>query len=300
MSLSLLSLQATIICDGKAMDTYFVQQAGASALSAYVASEAGKQFKVVTKHNATDFELTIHLYIDGERVKSRQVRAGKEREFIGLRAGASTVRPFKFQEVELVDPDVEDATIAPDMGTIELQAFRSRTVGYRPQKLNYHRDLPRGHISERSKKAGWHRVSTADEMPTSKCSNLCSLPTFLDPPGVRYASIKIFYRPLELLKAQGIVSALGVGNRLADRSKAGGKRHAEDDLPTLPKKRRASAIKEEAHSVDNAHALQTQIWNLQVSHAVVDCHPIRSTVARAVQVRCFRWRTGELHRQAQA
>lgn len=42
MSLSLLSLQATVICDGKAMDTYSVQQDGASALSAYVASEAGK------------------------------------------------------------------------------------------------------------------------------------------------------------------------------------------------------------------------------------------------------------------
>lgn len=127
------------------------------------------------KHDATDFELTTHLYIDGECVKSRQVRAGKEREFIGLRTGASTICPFKFQEVELVgmmhiclvrisilmcveDPDVEDATIAPGMGTIELQAFRSRTVGYRPWTLKHFRDLPRGHISERSKKAGWHRV----------------------------------------------------------------------------------------------------------------------------------------------
>jgi hypothetical protein len=42
MSLTLLSLECAISCDGKEMEMYAVQQEGPSALTAYVASEAGK------------------------------------------------------------------------------------------------------------------------------------------------------------------------------------------------------------------------------------------------------------------
>ena len=57
------------------------------------------------------------------------------------------------------DPDVEDAPVVPpEMGTIELRAYRirvARKVAHRPS-AQY--GLHRGHVSERSKKAGWHHV----------------------------------------------------------------------------------------------------------------------------------------------
>jgi len=56
------------------------------------------------------------------------------------------------------DPDVEDAPVVPEMGMIELRAFRTRpvrTVEYQPD-AQY--GLHRGRVSERSKKAGWHHV----------------------------------------------------------------------------------------------------------------------------------------------
>ena len=56
------------------------------------------------------------------------------------------------------DPDVEDAPVVPEMGTIELRAYRTRavrTVDYRSSEQN---GLHRGRVSERSKKAGWHHV----------------------------------------------------------------------------------------------------------------------------------------------
>jgi hypothetical protein len=55
------------------------------------------------------------------------------------------------------DPDVEDAPVVPEMGTIEVQAYRcqvGRTVEYQHKDFK----LNGGRVSERSKKAGWHHV----------------------------------------------------------------------------------------------------------------------------------------------
>jgi hypothetical protein len=56
---------------------------------------------------------------------------------------------------------VENAPVVPEMGTIELRAFRYRagTVRYRKVRNTDYRDrLHQGRVSERSKKAGWHYV----------------------------------------------------------------------------------------------------------------------------------------------
>ena len=58
------------------------------------------------------------------------------------------------------DPDLEDAPIAPEMGTIELKAYRCRKRGIIGESNQFANEDPhRGHISERSKKAGWHHVA---------------------------------------------------------------------------------------------------------------------------------------------
>jgi hypothetical protein len=109
--------------------------------------------------------------------------------------------------------------MVPEMGTIELRAYRSRTIGYEPhKKKEYTQRLHLGRVSELSKKAGWHRVgyvlysylgslhlsllgfahqasSTADEIPTSESRGYSARYIDIDPPGVRYVTFKIFYRP---------------------------------------------------------------------------------------------------------
>ena len=118
--------------------------------------------------------LVLSLYIDGERVDERHLRAGLRGELPGIRKTTSSILPFKFQNVQLVgaylrhslrrtflipteDPDVENAPVVPEMGTIELRAYRCRAQCIVPY-LPHTNGLREGRVSERSKKAGWHHV----------------------------------------------------------------------------------------------------------------------------------------------
>jgi hypothetical protein len=65
------------------------------------------------------------------------------------------------------DPDLEHAPVVPDMGTIEIRAFRTQTPrGLRVEEMTEHElksrsgthRLHQGRVSERSKQSGWHHV----------------------------------------------------------------------------------------------------------------------------------------------
>ena len=55
------------------------------------------------------------------------------------------------------DPDVEDAPVVPEIGTIEVRAYRCQSGRLVEYQHRNHR-LNEGRVSERSKKAGWHHV----------------------------------------------------------------------------------------------------------------------------------------------
>ena len=128
--------------------------------------------------NRLDFDLSVTFCIDGEQT-SWMIRAGKfvPAKIPGILMSATSARPFKFQELELVgafpnipripcfvssfaaaeDPDMEDAPVVPELGTIELRAYRcqfGRGAEYQHKDFK----LNEGRVSERSKKAGWHHV----------------------------------------------------------------------------------------------------------------------------------------------
>src|SRR6266702_258188 len=122
MPLRLPSLNAAIVCDGKELEAYDVKQEGTSSLSAFIASEAGKmralfppgltaadtnrfatqQFKITYSNNLTNSEVAIFLHIDGRLVESVYSRAGSSGKFLGPYKSACSIRPFKFQELQLV------------------------------------------------------------------------------------------------------------------------------------------------------------------------------------------------------
>jgi len=286
MPLSLPPLNFAIICDGYEMETYDAKLDGPNSIRAYVASEAGKQFRIVFSNNLFDHDLALALYIDGERVYRSYLRARQRGQIIGIPKTTSSVLPFKFQELQVVDPDVENAPVVPEMGTIELRAFRcqaQRTVQYLYNTTN---GLHQGRVSERSKKAGWHHVSTADEVPAN-------VPTFsvyadlFDPKDVPFASVKIFYRPRELLMAEGVITRYGVGARIGGGSEANERKRAREDYPPGPstKRRTGSTVKKEEMSV-NARAQRIQALRAELNSLTAEQSGSSSSVKREFKSPC--------------
>ncbi|KAH9011325.1 hypothetical protein EDB85DRAFT_2297162 [Lactarius pseudohatsudake] len=238
-------MNAAVVCDGKVLETYDVKQEGTSSLTAFIPSETGtianrhgtnhstiQQFKIKFSNNLTNFEFAIILHIDGRRVQTMHCRPGARDEFLGPYNSACTALPYKFHELQLVDPDpdLEDAPVAPEMGTIELKVYRCQkrcTAG--PISLFTHNDLHQGRVSERSKKAGWHHVAY---VPSVESYSPCHYQGYhyLDPwTGPPYASIKVFYRPKELLRALGIIPGNDVSRQ--GSSVNNNKRAIEDGSP---------------------------------------------------------------------
>jgi hypothetical protein len=242
-------MSAAIICDGKELETYDAKQEGTSSLTAFIASEAGKQFEIKVSNNLTNFQLAIFLHIDGRLVDRRHLRFGSSGIFSGLNKSERSILPFKFQELQLVDPDLEDAPVAPEIGTIELKAYRCQALCITgPSSSRPLDDLHWGRISECSKKAGWHHVATGDEIPVAKPSHRVTVEYLDSSKGPPYASIKVFYRPRELLRAQGIIPGTDVGRQgspLNDK-----KRAREDGSPGPSRSRPKVKIKREGLSGD--------------------------------------------------
>ncbi|KAH9990356.1 hypothetical protein BJV77DRAFT_622122 [Russula vinacea] len=263
MPLSLPSLDFAIICEGNELKTYGVKQEGSNSTTAFVASEAGKQFSITYKNDLSDLDLSADLYIDGVCIHNGFLKAGRQCEVLGIPKTASSVLAFKFQELELVDPDVENAPVLPEfpeMGTIELRTFRCRVL----RTAQYHNldyRLHQGRVSKHSEKAGWHHVSTADEIPSARHTWAKDLLAYLDPRDAPYASVKIFYRPRELLVARGVIARHNVGAGNGNRE--GKKRAREDGSPgpspskTKTKRRTKPTVREEVS------ALSQQIQALQ-------------------------------------
>ncbi|KAN0130158.1 hypothetical protein V8E53_012103 [Lactarius tabidus] len=269
MPLSLPAMNAAIVCDGKELETYDVKQESTSSMTGFIASEAGKQFKITVSNNLSNSGFSLRVFVDGRRVEKVFLKAGSSEECLGVQKSSSSILPFKFQELQLVDPDLEDAPAAPEMGTIELQVYRCQKVGIKKRsKWQYkHEDLHWGRISERSKKAGWHHVATGDEIPVKRVHKILS--DYLDSEdGPPYASIKIFYRPRELLRAQGIIPLNDVGNPgspIRNKKRA----REEDGSPGPSRSHPKITVKSEGLSGDLAtqriEALQAELDVLKAS-----------------------------------
>ncbi|KAN0130160.1 hypothetical protein V8E53_012105 [Lactarius tabidus] len=239
MPLTLPAMNVAIVCNDEELETYDVKQEGTSTLTAFVASEAGKQFKITYSNKLSIYAVAIFLHVDGRQVQAMCPRPGSSGEFLGPYKTECSILPLKFQELQLVDPDLEDAPFTPEMGTIELKAYRCQNVKQTPSGSSKHafEDLHLGRISERSKKAGWHHVGAGDETVARRQATVSV--DYLDPPtGPPYASIKIFYRPRELLRAQGIIPANDVDRQ---ESPINNKKRAREDGSPGPSRSRPKA-----------------------------------------------------------
>ncbi|KAI0067646.1 hypothetical protein BV25DRAFT_1987336 [Artomyces pyxidatus] len=191
MPVSLRSVDISIKCDGQELTSYCEHRESESVISAYVASEAGKTFKIEGKNR---LHVGCTTVIHGERVS------------------LDIVHPFKFIELELFDPDVEPGHPSADLsalGQIEVKFLRI-TDSQIDHRESYtfpvaSSCLSDGRVSERSKKAGRHgtRVdqSSAIEAPISEML----ISKKLDPADDPYITFKVRYQPEELLRANGTI-----------------------------------------------------------------------------------------------
>jgi len=261
MPLSLPALNAAIVCDGRELETYDAKQEGTSSLTAFIASEAGKQFKITFSNNLINFEVAMFLHIDGRLLRAVCLQPGASSEFLGPYTSACSILPLKFQELQLVDPDLEDSPVAPEMGVIELKAYRCQTRRITGPSQYLYEDLHGGRVSERSKKAGWHHVATGNEIRVTQRSHDVEV-DYLDPSmGPPYASIKVFYRPRELLRAQGIIRGNDVDRQGSPINNK--KRAREDGSPGPSSSRSKIRVKTEELSGDaraeQIRALQAEL-----------------------------------------
>ncbi|KAH9975523.1 hypothetical protein BGW80DRAFT_1297528 [Lactifluus volemus] len=210
------------------MELFNINQENPSSLRAFIASEAGKKFKVVFTNKLLDSPLALHLHIDGLDAVKKVAQPGQSGDIRGLYKTSVSVLPFQFRELELVDPDVENAPAVAEMGTIEFRAFRCQPMRVVEPMLHVGQGLHHGRISERSKKAGWHHVTTADEEILSG-PMYGVISNYLDPINAPYLSIKIFYRPRELLRAQGIITGPDVNAQTGGRSEVNDQRRTMRD-----------------------------------------------------------------------
>ena len=79
-------------------------------------------------------------------------------------------RQFEYVHLVPKDSDLEDtAPVTPEMGTIGLKAYRSKTRGKGTRSLLHcvREDLLRGRVPEQSKKIGWHHVAYVPSVESS-------------------------------------------------------------------------------------------------------------------------------------
>jgi len=61
-----------------------------------------QQFRVEFSNNMLDFDLAVSLYMDGECIYRGYLQAGQRGQIRGIPNTASSILPFKFQELQLV------------------------------------------------------------------------------------------------------------------------------------------------------------------------------------------------------
>ncbi|KAF7981298.1 hypothetical protein HWV62_34219 [Athelia sp. TMB] len=107
MPLTLPGFSAWIDCGGSELHPYAVERsADGTAVTCWVASEAGKEFTVCWTREQTKKDLACHLAIDGVESDARIAYAASEtciRRFSGVMTSPSTERSYLFANLELTD-----------------------------------------------------------------------------------------------------------------------------------------------------------------------------------------------------
>ncbi|KAI0058957.1 hypothetical protein BV25DRAFT_1918869 [Artomyces pyxidatus] len=223
---SVLGYRVSIVSHGQEMDHHGVYYDRNTAVC-YIQSDVGKEFEIqYDDYNEGGTFMDVECFIDGQRVAKKTADPGQRRKRIsGVRTSATTCAAFKFSAIVVVDDDeANGVTGGPCMGLIEVRLHRVQLVGrHTTQRMYQPRPSPLNSapISEKSKKGGWHQISLGSSQ-TSHWRPSTVYSSMLDSVRHPLAVFRFYYRPKEILQAEGIIarpwSSASHDNDVGDRS----------------------------------------------------------------------------------
>ncbi|KAH9927291.1 uncharacterized protein B0H18DRAFT_292915 [Fomitopsis serialis] len=201
--MELRNIKVEILTDGDedGVPEYSVDEQDERLISCYIASEAGKSFSVDVYNGLSDEIVSADCYMDGENGDRLLVDPGSWSEIKGVTVARGMQRSYIFANVQVTDDEnvVHDIQ---DLGSIKICIYRVVRRGVAQEPSAYGWDGANEPIHELSKKAGLHRISLADVVPDDSTFSTCD---YIDEKQNPYATFRFMYRPLEILKAQGII-----------------------------------------------------------------------------------------------
>jgi len=242
---------AWILVDGKEVNQYGVETKE-SKVTCWIPSEAGKKFTVRWKDSAPyrDVVTAGYVYLDGIRCGGRFINrsVGTQVDTVERSSAATSItteRPYVFSPIEFTDDDTsfnQNASLHA-LGEISIEIWRvemgraisdPNTIFPEEQKVN-----------ERSKKALVHRVKLGEEVQAMQ-SPVCPCNKLDLEPAVTFV---FKYRPLEMLKANGLVPIVAGQKRRAaadpgeDELKKEGSEVEDDDAEIQALEERMNILK---------------------------------------------------------
>ncbi|KAI0672342.1 hypothetical protein C8Q78DRAFT_1026488 [Trametes maxima] len=204
MPLDLNGYTAHLTCDGAELEVYNVKNEGPQIISCWVASEEGKKFSVSWGDKSAAICFNVMIRMDGRVVMRKGHEKASSGTCDGMYVEPGMERPFVFSRLVLTDDESAISTRTyEDLGTIRLTMTRVQRYKLLDIDAPSAAPVPEiGPMHEKSKKAGVHAVSFGD-VESRRFRTLVKTPigTEKEP----FATFIFRYRPIELLRANGIV-----------------------------------------------------------------------------------------------
>ncbi|KAI0721089.1 hypothetical protein C8T65DRAFT_724733 [Cerioporus squamosus] len=196
---------AYISCDGEELDAYKIQMENDKVISCYVASEAGKEFRVHWIDSKPPSHLSVEVRTDGRRMATlSHTKQTSKTSNGGFRVAIDAHCPYQFAPMTTTDDDTLPSAYSEELGTIEVRLRRVRDfmpVPYVPK--NQTRPGP-ARIHERNRKGtGPSHCVSLGKTKEVKAKSTILRPLLID--DKPYVTFRFFYRPKEYLEEKNIV-----------------------------------------------------------------------------------------------
>jgi len=197
-------ISTSIVVENNALEEFDGTQNG-NVCSCWIASQEGMNFQVRCKIEASHDSFALLVYMDGAfmgGVLFDKNSFEREKSIRGCPISADEIRLFAFSKVSFTD----DETIASpeqrlsNLGTIEMKIWRVSVLGSSSFVYKERQISSNSVIHERSKKMGMHHVAFKGTETSRKTQ---ADVRYLD--SIPFATSTFRYRPIEFLRAQGIV-----------------------------------------------------------------------------------------------
>ncbi|KAJ3843923.1 hypothetical protein F5878DRAFT_603367 [Lentinula raphanica] len=257
MPLAFEDFTAWIEVEGSELPLFDVKVNGRE-VSCWIPSEAGKNFIVKCATGKRGSSICGDVYMDGKLFMGIAMPAGVPQTFTfsGVLTSATTQQPFVFTNLVLTDDDHYLNEASAGLGDIKL-VLSHVTLGGWSSQATYAKCNTISKIHEKSKKATGHKVDLGDEQSIPHTSKLNA---------TRHDVIVNFvfkYRPLDMLRANGIAPPAPCTSTSTKRSKSAVKTEvldltidaaSEDDEDT----RRMRSLEEELEQIRRRKRRKTQ------------------------------------------